>query len=384
MRERPVICAGILARHPAATCATMAVGIGVVFWLFGSGRDSPREVRAQDSTAAAEMATAPAATPPADAESDAVLQRLWYAIVDLRNQCAVEGAGGWDRFLAPEARGQLDAISRQVWQDDADLGWSYFFGRSLFEIARPTSPNPLVGFYHPWSDVWMLLEWQTQPEVKVTSVEFVCGEWLRRRGEPPLDPRADWLRRDGFRVEQLARAAIDNLDEFNRLAYGKPAWREALRLEEHKQLIEAVILPAAAVRLLGACLRADELALGTDAFEESQGPPPVLVRLIESCRRFLAAGRDGKAGFFIDLAAGTSPAAAELLQEMPADAFAQLVAVYWLADDQWAQAYLVPDHNPDFCLALTYKQADGRLQLARIDLVHFPSVAAVMAKEAKE
>lgn len=382
MGDRPVALGGILARHPAVACAAVAAAVSLILWLFGMGREPPRAAQAQD--AAAQEAAGPAATPPADAETAALVQRLWYAVIDLRNKCAVEGARGWDSFLTPEARKQLDTISWQVWQGEADLGWSYFFGRSLFEIARPSSLDPLVGFYHPWSDVWLLVQWRTQPEAKVTGIELVCGEWLRRRGEPPLDLQADWLRREGFRVEQLARAAIDNLDEFNRLAYGRPAWREALRLEEHKQPIEEVIVPAASVRLLGACLRADELALGADAFEEGHSPPPVLMRLIESCKRFLAAGREGRAAFFVDLAAGTSPATAKLLHEMPVDAYAQLVPVFWLADDQWAQAYLVPDHNPDFCLALTYKQADGRLRLTRLDMVHFPTVAAVMAKEAKK
>lgn len=309
------------------------------------------------------------------------LERLWQGVLGLRNKCAVEGASGWKPFVTPEAAKRLDELNRQVWGEEADRVWSYFFARALFDIGRPASPAPLVGFYHPWGDVWLLTEWQLKPEVKITGIELVSGEWVRRRGEPPFDLRPDWLRRDGFRVEQLARAAVDNLRQLPALAYGKKPWREALQLDRHRQQLDAIHTPAIAVQLLGAMLRADELALGSAAFGKDHAPPAVLEQLVESCGRFAASGREGNVGFFVELAASTSPATAATLRKLSAEAYGQLVPAYWLADDEWAEAMLVPDHNPDFCLALTYKRQQRRLQLTRIDLVHFPSVAAALGKQ---
>jgi len=309
------------------------------------------------------------------------LQRLWQSVLGLRNQCAVEGQAGWKPFVTPAAANKLEQINRQIWADEADRVWSNFFGRALFDIGRPASPAPLVGFYHPWADAWLLLEWQLKPEPKITDIELVSGEWVRRRGEPPFDLRPDWLRRDGFRVEQLARAVVDNLKLLPQLAYGKQPWREALQLERCRQQLDTIHTPAIAVNLTGAMLRAEELALGAAAFDKDHPPPVVLEQLLESCRRFIASGREGHAGFFIELAASTSPATAAALRKLPAESFSQLAPVYWLADEQWAEALLVPDHNPDFCLALTYRRLERRLQLTRIDLVHFPSVATALRKQ---
>jgi hypothetical protein len=326
---------------------------------------------AQDSSAASGGAAA------ADGRA---LDRLWHAVLGLRNKCAVEGASGWNAFVTPEAARQVERIGQQIWAEDADLGWSSFFARALFDIGRPASPAPLVGFYHPWGDAWLLVEWQFQPELKITAVELLSGEWIRRRGVPPFDPRPDWLRRDGYRVEQLARAAVENLRLLPSLAYGKKPWRETLNLEQHRRELDEIHTPAVAVNLLGAMLRADELALGAAAFGKDQTPPPALEQLRASSRRFLASGREGNAGFFVELTESTNPATAAALRKLAPEAYSQLVPAYWLADPDWAEALFVPDHNPDFCLALTYKRNASRLQLTRIDLVHFPSVAAAAVK----
>ncbi len=363
----------MIRKHAFGWCFVAVTGlIAVLAFLWIQSGDWPT----------AEAREQPAASPEASHVNvdDAALDRFWYAVVNLRNGCAVEGQSGWDAFLAPQAREKLDELSQLVWEEQSDLGWSYFFARSLFEIGRSTSDAPLVGFYHPWSDVWLITEWQMKPEPKIRDMEMLCGEWVRRRGESPMDIKPDWLRRDGFRAEQLARAVATNIETFGQLACDGRSWREALRLDARREVLNEINHPAVAVSLLGASMRSVELAMGEKAFDAENPMPPVLGQLTRSCDRFLTAGSEGNAAFFVELAAGTNPATAELIRRMPPEAYAQLAPVFWLADDAWAQAYLTPDQNPDFCLALTYKRVEGRLQLARLDLIHFPSVAATVRK----
>jgi len=369
MHNQPNLAQGYFSRQRLlGWCVVPVAVLLATLVLFWGRSDSRPAAVAQDQPAATSLVT--------EGSDDATLQRFWYAIVDLRNRCAVEGQAGWDAFLTAQARAKLDELNRLVWEEQADLGWSYFFARSLFEIGRPTSEAPLVGFYHPWSDVWLVTEWQVKPEPKVTAVELFCGEWIRRRGESPMDLRPDWLRRDGFRAEQLARAVVDNMQAFEHLAYGELPWRAALRLDEQQEVLDEINTPAVAVQLLGAYMRSMELMMGKKAFDDECPMPPLLGQLMQSCDRFLAAGSEGRAEFFVELAAGTSPAAAELIGSMPPEAYEQLAPAFWLADDDWAQAYLVPDQNPDSCLVLTYKRVADRLQLMRLDWVHFPSIVA--------
>ena len=195
-----------------------------------------------------------------------------------------------------------------------------------------------------------------------------------------MDLTPDWLRRDGFRAEQLARAVADNMETFEQLACDRKPWREALRLDERQEVLNEINTPAVAVQLLGAYMRSMELAMGEKAFDDENPMPPVLGQIVRSCDRFLTAGSEGNAAFFVELASCTSQASAELIRQMPPDAFEQLAPVFWLADDAWAQAYLTPDQNPDFCLAITFKRVDGRLQWTRLDLVHFPTIADAIRK----
>ncbi len=372
MRVGSIAVQGMI-RKQASAWYVVAVTVLIAVTAFLTHDGSWRLARAQQQPAA----------PPATSRAmvdDAALDRFWDAVVNLRNGCAVNGELAWDAFLTPQAREKLDQLNRLVWEDQSDLGWSYFFARSLFEIGRSTSEAPLVGFYHPWSDVWLITEWQVKPEPKIKRVELLCGEWVRRRGESPMDLTPDWLRRDGFRAEQLARAVADNMETFEQLACDRKPWREALRLDERQEVLNEINTPAVAVQLLGAYMRSMELAMGEKAFDDENPMPPVLGQIVRSCDRFLTAGSEGNAAFFVELASCTSQASAELIRQMPPDAFEQLAPVFWLADDAWAQAYLTPDQNPDFCLAITFKRVDGRLQWTRLDLVHFPTIADAIRK----
>lgn len=375
MPTRPIVMQGPIWKHRWGWCLVAVAGLVAGLVALGVRDDNRRVVKAQDQPPASPKTTE-------GRVDNAALDRFWYAVVDLRNRCAMDGQSGWDAFLTPHARRRLGELDREIWGEESDLGWSYFFARSLFEIGRPTSDAPLAGFYHPWSDVWLVTEWQVEPEPKVTAVELLCGEWVRRRGESPMDFRPDWLRRDGFRAEQLARAVVDNMQTFERLALEERPLREALRLDEQREVLDEINIPAVSVQLLGAYMRSMELALGEKAFDDERPMPPVLGQLMQSCDRFLTAGSEGNAAFFVELAADTSPSAAELIGGIAPDAYKQFTPAFWLADDAWAQAYLVPDQNSDFCLALTYKRVENRLQLTRLDLVHFPSVAAAAREQA--
>lgn len=311
---------------------------------------------------------------------EAALKRLWYGIVDFRNECVNNGGSGWKQFADQSVLQHIDEINQRVWKKDADAGWSYFFGLAMFDIGRPTSDVPVVGFYHPWADVWLFTEWELRPVAKIVSIEILCGEYVRQRGKLPLDLRIDWLRRDGFRVEQLSRAVVDNLHEFQKVAYAKPSWRDALRLNDRTFESQEFNDWTVTVQLSHAWLRAGEIAFGSPAFDDRKPMPPVLGQLVSSYGLFLDAGKAGDIASFVDQAGGTHTSTAETIRRLPRDAFGRFNPVYWLADDRSAQVYLALDRNPDFCLALTYQQSAGELRLDRIDFVHFPTAATVMLK----
>ncbi len=305
-------------------------------------------------------------------------KRLWPAVLRFRNQCAMQGNVGWKQFGSPKVQQRLELLNPKIWDEvAADDGWSYFFSLALFDIGHPTAKTPVVGFYHPWSDFWALTQWQVDPEPKIVDVELISGEWMRRRGKIPFDLRPDWLRREGFRAEQLAKATVENIREFDKLMSGKQPWFKALQLSEQKSLLEKVNYPAVSIQLLEALLKADELAVGDPE-------QPALQQVVSATQSFLKIGQAGKIAPVIDAATRTEPDTAKLIRSLPAKVFGHLAPVYWLADKQRAAAFLVPKTNPDFCLILTYERDPLSVRLVRIDIVYFPGVfEASRKKEAK-
>ncbi len=320
----------------------------------------------------------------ADDSEAAALKRLWYAIVDFRNECVMHGGEGWSQFADPLVLEHLGEIDRRIWQKDADAGWSYFFSLAMFDLGRPTTDNPVVGFYHPWSDVWLFTQWEVRPTARIVGIELLCGEHVRKRGKLPIDLRIDWLEREGFRVEQLSRSIVENLREFQQVVYEKASWRDALQLNDRSFEAQEFSDWVVTIQLTRAWLRAGELAFGASAFDNRKPMPRVLGQLVSSSRRFIDAGKSGDIASLVGSATGTHPSTAETIQRLPRDTFGRFNPVYWLSDEQSAQVYLSLERNPDFCLALTYAQTASELRLDRIDFVHFPSAAKVMLKNGSQ
>lgn len=293
---------------------------------------------------------------------------FWAVLLEFRGRSVRQGNDGWKRFSRPDATKRLEALDRVLWEEgQSGEGWSFFFSLALFDIAFPTANNPLVGFYHPWSDVWLLTQWQTAPNPQIVDVELVVGEWLRQRGKPPLDLRPDWLRREGFRTEQLARAVVENIGGFDALMReGKPWW-QSLQLAERAELVRELNYPAAAIQLRLALLRAAQLAIGGKE-------PPVLQPLVDATREFVRAGREGQVAGLLKSASATTPDSAGLLEALPPPVYGLTTPVYWAADERHAAVFLAGDTNPDFCLALAYDRVGAGVRLQRVDVLHFPSL----------
>ncbi|MDY0169296.1 MAG: hypothetical protein RBS80_22320 [Thermoguttaceae bacterium] len=310
------------------------------------------------------------------AEVPEPLRRLWTAVLEFRGRCVKQGTEGWQAFASPAVQNRLKLLDEQLWiEADSDTGWSYFFSGALFNMGHPSAKTPIVGFYHPWSDVWILTQWHIEPEPKITDVEVLLGDWFRQRGQPPFDVCPDWLCRKGFWSEQLLRATVENVREFDRLMYGKETWWKALKLADQKTLLDEANYPIAALRLRTALLRSDELTVGDK--EE-----PVLEQLVAAGKGFLRSGLAGELEPVLRGASLTNSGTVEVLRAMPAATFASMAPAYWLADKRHAAAFLVPEMNPDFCLVLTFSRQPDSLKLERVDMLHFPTAYELVETKA--
>lgn len=307
-----------------------------------------------------------------DLKAAADLKVLWSSVLEFRNACAMQGSSAFRDYASATLAPRVAELGQQAWGKQVDVGWSYFFSRALFSLGRPTSQKPVVGFYHPWSDVWILTEWQVvSGKARIIDLELMTGEWLRRRGEPPFDLRPEWLRRDGNRIEQLVRATTDNVRDFEVATVAATPWKQTLKLADRDAELTDLDQAAAAMQLIDSLARVFEL-------DSPQPKEPVVKALQQQIAEFRTRGANGQIGELLARANKTEPDMADIIRGIrPAD-FPEFQPQYWMADKTQALVFLVPDKNPDFFLALTFSREADDLRLARMDLFHFPTMFEVL------
>ncbi len=296
------------------------------------------------------------------------LQAFIHSVQEFREQNSIDGISGWNNYADPQVLEFFNTLSEDIWPEgERNSGWAYFFSSSMSSIGQLLSPLPVVGFYHPWSDVWIITQWQKEPEPQILSAEIVSGEWVRNHGIPPFDFTPAWLRGSGFRPDELSRAIIANLLQFDDAVHADSSWQKTLNLSGNSSLLEDVNYPAVSNALLFSWLRAMDAGM-----IESENK--VLNDLLAGGQRFLTAGKNGRIDSMISLATGTIDETLQAVRAFKPDFFRSLNPVYWTADEKWATLYLIPGSNTDFCLSLRFLQDSAAMQLQRVDLLYFPEI----------
>lgn len=104
-------------------------------------------------------------------------------------------------FSTGEARARIEALFSDLGahlpsKDDA-LPWREFFKSSILCIAGMDMKAQLIGYYNPWSDMFLMSEWRRlagQPP-RMIDVRLLPGEVIRAPDiEPPVVPLPLWLR----------------------------------------------------------------------------------------------------------------------------------------------------------------------------------------------
>ncbi len=311
-----------------------------------------------------------------NAENELVsLHSFIQAVQEFREQNCADGKTGWLNYSDQDLLKSINSLNRNIWpEEDIDSGSSYFFSLSMTSIGRLNSRQPVVGFYHPWSDVWLITQWQKDPAPHIISVEMLLGEWLRNMGSEPFDLIPAWLRGKGFRTEQLAKSVAENIQKFDDIVHGEIAWQKTLDISERNPLTTELNYPAASNALLFSWIRA------IDSSSADSGDP-FLNSLVQAGMSVIEVGKRGEIGKAIALAPGTSRHTQQTLNNLDPDLFALMSPVYWTADDKAATLYMTPGSNSDFCLTLRYIRSSARPQLDRVDLLYFPEIMEMYKRQ---
>ncbi len=286
---------------------------------------------------------------------------LAAAVRDFVQRNKVDGRSGWDEYLDPARKADLRDMEAVMPRGLAGPCWSYFFTFTLTGMGPGHGGAAMVGFYHPWSDTWLLSRWRSRPHPRIVALALVPGDRLRNlAGQGPVDWRPLWQRNRGQGAQPLTRAVLTSLDHFNQLLKGGPSWQEVVRsvrgLERYEQPVVAV--------LLAAWMRSCSLL-------QARPDTPRAARLAEEGRAVVKAGRAGRIVPLLRSATATGAASRDQLARWSPARYGSLVPVDWSGDDRQATLFLSREDNSDLCLALHFRVSPDTLRLDRVELMDF-------------
>ena len=274
---------------------------------------------------------------------------------------AVKAAGGEPMAARVEA---LDPVLWPV--SPPQVGWSWLVSTALPTVAGATSARPLTGFYNPWADVLLVLEWRRERgRLELADLDVVPADCVRRGGKPPFAIDVAWVRPDRFPPLALQSSVTDTTAAFERLfpnGAGGGAWRARLA-PGGDETWSQVLRPAAGLLCARALLAISEYR------HPEPGEPAILTALRPTLDRALAEARAGRAAALVEGAPATPAASRSALARAP---LGGLAITSILVGKERAYAFAVDPGQPGGVVSFTFDAKDGPLALVRLDVVGLP------------
>ena len=115
-------------------------------------------------------------------------QEVLSAALEFRNLCLQDYREALARFADSAGITCFESLDRAVLGSiNPKVGWSYFLNVSVMTMGNAQGKEPLIAFYNPWCDVFLITAWRTQDgQPKIVDAEMLMGDFVRNQGAPPL------------------------------------------------------------------------------------------------------------------------------------------------------------------------------------------------------
>ncbi len=288
-------------------------------------------------------------------------------VAKFRQQALTDAESAFAEYGVAAVRERIAHYNSTVWADvEPDVGWSYFFGVSPIGLGSLGGTTPIVSFYNPWADVFLLTEWRVREGgLRMTDVEFVNGDWMRQNPDGII-PSPLWRRSVLFRPEALAISYAQSIAAFEDVVPLQADMRVADFADYRDEPLLRELNEAAVKLLL------------TDAIVHIQrwrwpleDDPARLVRAREHTWETLDVWRQGDVGALLDQAKDTSPVTRDWLARNLSEWDANLQVLRADFGPDGMLVYLVPDTLPVGFVTFLYLGAEPEEQLRRIDVISY-------------
>ena len=151
-----------------------------------------------------------------------------------------------------EAIRKFSELNDHLWLETTPrIGWTYFMSVAVHAVGNAKSRQPLVAFYNPFSDIFLLTAWEVDTELpRLVDAEVIMGDWMRTES-PTLSLVPFWLRKDSYKPAALGSSVAETITAFEQIfpTESDTHWRKRLLVLEDRQLLADINYPAAAIML---------------------------------------------------------------------------------------------------------------------------------------
>lgn len=293
-------------------------------------------------------------------------------VIEFRQIAMTDYKEALTKFGSLKVINKFKELDSYIWPvTNPRLSWSYFFNVSVYVFGDVSKKNQVVGFYHPWSDVFLVMDWKLEKgdNAVIQDAEVVVGDWIRNNGNLPFDPIPAWLRKDIFTPAALGISVAESIKAFEKTFNTKAAddFRKVLPGLNNKKKLQDPNYSYAAASLLSNLAKID-IFDGKTTEEDKR-----LSSLKNETDRVLESAIKGDWKEIFGSAGETLSVTKDFLLKIPREYFQDLEVVDFYITDASALVFLAPVLDSGYPLSFVFKSEPDRFSIKRIDFINYSS-----------
>jgi len=264
---------------------------------------------------------------------------------------------------------KLHIIDTTMWDVKLyQLGWKLFFDSAVRIYNKELNKYPLVAYYNPFSDTYLITVWEQDKEgYKIVDAEMLMGDFVRGTSKE-IDGTPFWLRGKNKRTVNLGvGTALSTLafEEVFEKATVKN-WRTKLKILQNSEVLSKFNYPNISTSL-------NSHLLNVISFSSPKDDNPKLQECHHMTLKTVDAVKNGTIDKLLRTTANDTPQdTADILKNIPVEWIDDYTVASALSDSNECLVFLthVQQSLGSISFALKRKNND-QLLLKRIDLIEY-------------
>ncbi len=262
---------------------------------------------------------------------------------------------------------QLHVIDKTLWDVKiCQIGWKLFFDSAIRIYNKEFDKYPLIGYYNPFSDIYLITVWTQDNEgYIIVDAEMLMGDFVRGSSNE-FDNTPFWLRDKKHRTANLGISiALSTLafeEVFEKAT--RENWRNKLKVLNYPTALHEFNYPNIAISL-------NYHLLNIANFSSPKDDNPQLQECHRMTIDLLKSAKNGTIDTMLAIADKTPIQTAKILKNISVKWVEDLTVAAVINDKGECLVLLTPMKQSSGSISFLFKERKNQLQLERIDLIDY-------------